>query len=285
MRDAIRSLTRAPAVRFVVKVVNGFIDHDDMSMAAAVAFYTVLSFAPLVLLMMTLGALVGGGAESDLVQFFERQIGPRAGEVTEAIVESAKDGTHQTNKLRSAISVILLVLSASGVFGQLQTSLNHIWELDRTPRTGVWNWIRKRLLSLGMVLAALFILLVSLVLSSAIDQILPAGEGAVGRIGLFITSFVVAGSLFAAIFRVLPDRDIAWRQVWLGAVITAALFSGGKFVVAAYIGRSGVTDSYGKAAGALLALLLWVYYSCIITFIGAEITRQVAGPRPPPTRV
>jgi membrane protein len=127
-----------------------------------------------------------------------------------------------------------------------------------------------------MVLVALFILLVSLVLSSIAEHLIPAQEGWIGHATVFTASFVVSTLLFAAIFRVLPDAPVTWRQVWLGAVTTAALFGVGKLVLGVYLERSGIAEGYGKAAGALIALVVWVYYSCIILFIGAEITRRFA---------
>jgi membrane protein len=273
MRRRWTRIARLPPVHFVGRVVAGFLKHDDMSLAAAVAFYTALSFAPLVMLVLTFGGVLGESAQGDLIRFFDQQLGPRASEVTQAVVESAQREDQDTSWWRSAISIVLLVVTASGVFGQLQSSLNLIWEAKAPPRSGMWAWLRKRLLSMGMVLAALFILLVSLVLSAVVERIAPLGEGLAARIAVGVASFIVAMLLFAAIFRVLPDTQIAWSRVWLGAATTAALFTVGKLGVGLYLDRSGVTDSYGGAAGALIALLLWVYYSSIILFVGAEITR------------
>jgi membrane protein len=270
------------AYRFAKGVVRGFLDHDDLSLAAAVAFYTALSFAPLVLLLVTFGGLMGDSTRVDLVRFFDQQIGPKAAEVTQAIVENEKSKTYGTLSWRSLLGLILLLVSVSGVFGQVQLSLNRIWDVPAPPKSGIAQWLRKRLLSLGMVLAMLFILLVSLVLSAIVETLLPRSEETFGRVAVLMASFVIATLLFATIFRLLPDRAISWRQVWFGALITGLLFTVGKLLIGLYLERSGIADDYGGAAGAMIALLVWVYYSCVILFIGAEITRQSAGPAPPP---
>jgi membrane protein len=274
------------AYEFAKGVVQGFLDHDAMSLAAAVAFYTALSFAPLVLLLVTFGGLMGDSTRVDLVQFFNQQIGPRAAEVTQAIVENEKSKSYATLSWRSLIGIALLFVSVSGVFGQVQLSLNRIWEVPEKEKpkkkSGIFQWIRKRLLSMGMVLAMLFILLVTLILSAIIERIVPHGDKILGRITVTGASFAVAAILFALIFRILPDRAISWRQVWFGALITALLFSVGKLLIGLYLERGGVGEDYGGAAGAMIALLVWVYYSCLILFFGAEITRQSAGPVPPP---
>lgn len=271
-------MKRTWAVR-ISDVAKGFMKHDDMSLAAAVAFYTAFSFAPLVLLLTTLGGFLGDATQHSLLRFFEGQLGPRAGEVTTAVIESAEADSYEAGSWKWIFGVILLLVSASAVFGQLQSALNTIWETEPRPGSGIWLWLRKRLLSLGMVLTALFILLVSLVLSSFAEQLLPAGDGVLGRVVSFAASFVVSTLLFAAIYRVLPDVAIGWREVWRGAAITGVLFCVGKLALGIYLERSGMAESYGKAAGAVVALLVWVYYSCIILFVGAEYTRQHTGKR------
>jgi len=265
-------------IRFIRKVIENFIDHDAMSLAAAVAFYTALSFAPLVMLLITAGGFLGDATQNDLIRFFDQQLGPRAAEVTEAVVENAKTKEQQTGSLRWLASTLLLVVSASAVFGQLQSSLNTIWDTESEAKSpgGLWSWIRRRLISMGMVFTVLFILLVALVLSSVIEQIVPSGTEFAGRVVVFLGSFLVATVLFAAVFKVLPDCPVAWRDVWLGALVTSALFSVGKLLVSLYLEHGGVGESYGKAAGALIALLVWVYYSCIILLLGAELTQAYA---------
>lgn len=278
-------MARARYFPLAKSAVRDFFAHDAMSQAAAVAFYTAMSFAPLVLLLVTVGGFLGESAKNDLIRFFEQQLGPRAAEVTDAVIQNAENRGSEEALWRWLLGTGLLLSSASGVFGQLQAALNRIWDVKAAPRLGVAAWIRKRLLSMGMVLAILFILLVALVVSAVIDHFLPRSERLAGRALVLGVSFLVSAVLFAAIFRVLPDVKIAWRDVWLGALVTAALFSTGKFVLSVYFEHGGVGESYGRAAGALIALLVWVYYSCIILFVGAEITRAYAdarGARTPP---
>lgn len=263
--------------RFLVAVVKGFSDHDVMGLAAAVAFYTLLSFAPLVLLIVMVGGLLGDVAQNDLVKFFYAQFGPRASEVGEAIVSHARNAGRHTESWRWALSTGMLVLSASLVFGQLQNALNRIWGADQVKiRGGFFGWIWKRVLSLGMVVAMMFIMLVAMVVSTIVEMVVPrvGGNSTFSQVGVVLVSLIVTTLFSAIIFKVLPDAKIAWREVWLGAFTTAVLFAVGKLGVAYYLKFGGVANSYGQAAGALIAMLVWVYYSCVILFIGAEMTAQ-----------
>lgn len=255
--------------------VKAFFKDDAMSLAAAVAFYTSLSFAPLVMLLVTVGGLVSDGTQHDLVRFLNQQLGPRAGEVTEAVVENV-ESRQDRGTLRWLASMGILLFTASAVFGQLQSSLNRIWGASAKPTRAWWDWLRRRLLSMGMVLAILFILLVALVISAVLERIVPRDSALAARLGVEFVSFLVATLLFASMFKVLPDVEIAWREVWLGAAITAALFVVGKWGLSLYMEHGRVGEDYGSAAGALIALLIWVYYSCIILFVGAEVTQAVA---------
>lgn len=255
-------------------VVRGFNEHDVMSLAAAVAFYTLLSFAPLVLLLVTIGSLVGEVAKSDMVKRFYEQFGPQAAQVGEAVIRQAELAGPPQETWRWIVSVSMLLASASLVFNQLQKSLNRIWGMRASARSGILAWIWKRMLSMGMIFAIMFILLVATVVSTVIETVLPRSSELTGRLSVGFVSLMVSSLLFAAIFKVLPDARIAWREVWLGAFTTALLFSGGKAVVSIYLEHGGVQKSYGQAAGALIALIVWVYYSCIILFVGAEITAQ-----------
>ncbi len=262
------------AYNFVRSVIRGFNEHDVMSLAAAVAFYTLLSFAPLVLLLVTIGSLLGEVAKSEMVQNFYAQLGPEAAQVGQAVIEQAERAGPPRELWRWILSSSMLLVSASLVFNQLQKSLNRIWGTRTTPRSGFFAWVWKRLLSMGMIFAIMFILLVAMVVSTLIESLLPSTNEVVGRISVTGVSLLVSSLLFAAIFKVLPDAKIAWREVWLGAITTAILFSGGKAAVSFYLKHGGVVESYGSAAGALIALIVWVYYSCIILFIGAEMTAQ-----------
>lgn len=266
--------------RFVRGVVQDFLDDDVMSLAAAVAFYTAVSFAPIVLLLVTVGGFLGDATRNDLIRILQGELGPRAADVTAAVVDSAKAESKEVVWYRWVFGIVMLVVTASGIFAQLQASLNRVWNVVSKPGkgglSGAWAWLRKRLLSMGMVLAVLFVLLVSLVLSTLVERLAPSGEGLAARAVVFVSSFLVASLLFAAMFKFLPDVKISWRDVWVGAMITAALFTLGKFLVSLYVSKTSAAESYGQAAGGLLALLLWAYYSCIILLLGAEITQQYA---------
>lgn len=256
---------------------TAFIRDDAMSLAAAVAFYTALSFAPLVLLLAAAGNLLDESTRGRLVDTFAQQLGPRAAELTDTVVRQAQDAP-RASTFRWIMSSVFLLATASGVFAQLQSSLNAIWHVEAAKSSSFFAWIRKRLLSMGMVFAVLFILLVSLFLSTTIEFFVPRGAELAARFASIAVSFAVVSLLFAAIFKILPDARLSWRDVTLGSLVTAGLFTLGKELVSLYLQRGRVGDDYGHAAGALIALLVWVYYSCIILFIGAEITKAFASP-------
>jgi membrane protein len=181
----------------------------------------------------------------------------------------------------TVLGVVTLLVGATGAFAQLQQTLNIIWEVTPRPDRGIWAMIKDRLLSFSMVLGIAFLLLVSLVISTALQALSGAIQGLVpdallvGRILSFVLSFGVITLLFALIFKYLPDAEVSWGDVWVGAAVTALLFAIGKFLLGLYLGRSGAASAYG-AAGALVLILLWIYYSAQILGLGAEFT-QVYG--------
>ena len=268
--------------RMTKRAVSDFFEDDAMTYAASLAFYTALSLAPLLLLLITIGGFLGESTQQDLITQLEQMVGGKAAEGIEMIIDNAQQNPQQST-WALVVSLAVLLFSASGVFAQLQAALNHIWDVKPKPGAGVWGWIRKRLLSIGMIFAILFILLVSLVLSAAIGAILQAmglstsGGNAdwIGRIITFIISLLVFIVLFALIYKYLPDVRIEWRYVWTGAIFTAVLFAVGKLLIGLYLSTAGVGSSYG-AAGSLIALLVWVYYSSLILFFGAELTQAYA---------
>lgn len=259
---------------FIRGVASDFSDDDAMSLAAAVAFYTALSFAPLVLLVWMVGGFLGDQTKNDLLKLFQSQLGPRAADATGAVLDAAQDQPAR-EWWRWAFSSVMLLVTASGVFAQLQASLNRVWDVQARPDEGLWGWLRKRLLSIGMVGAVLFLLLVSLVVSAAVGALAPA-VAAAGWAAEAAGSVVVTTLVFAAMFKVLPDVRMSWRDVWVGSLITAVMFTAGKAVLTVYLENGGVGAGYGKAAGSLIALLVWVYYSCVILLLGAEVTQRFA---------
>ena len=263
------------------RAATEWMDDKATRLAAALAFYTILSVAPLVLIAVAIaGAVFGEEAASGAINDQLRGlIGDAGAEVARTTVEHAdkpKAGT-----LATIIGVVTLLFGASGVFGELQGALNAIWNVKPKPGRGIWGTVRDRFLSFGMVLVVGFLLLVSLVISTALAAIgkyvggLAPGAPALMQVANFVLSFALVAVLFALIFKYLPDAKVAWRDVWFGAVVTAALFTVGKYAIGMYLGRAGVGTPFG-AAGSLVAFVVWVYYSGLIVFFGAELTQVTA---------
>lgn len=248
-------------------------------LGAALAYYTVFSLAPLLVISIAMAGLVLGqeAAQGRIFDELRGLLGDEGGRAIQDMVESAGSKT-SSGVIASIVGIATLLLGASGVFGQLQTSLNLMWGVEAKPGRGFGGMLKDRFLSFGFILVVGFLLLVSLILTSAITfaaewmgRISPGTE-VLAHVFNFVISFGVITLLFGLMFKYLPDAKIAWRDVWLGAAITAALFTLGKFVLGLYLGKSSVSSSYG-AAGSLVILLLWVYYSSQILFFGAEFTQ------------
>ncbi len=256
-------------------------EDDATKLAASLSFYTALSVAPLLIIAIAVAGLVFGedAARGEILGQLQGLVGHDSAKTVESMVESA--AKPKTGIISTVISVLVLVFGATGVFAELQTSLNHIWEVKPKPGRGIWQVVRQRFLSLGMVLGIGFLMLVALIVSTALSAIGKWAEatlpGAVilWQIGMHVVAFALIATLFAMIYKVLPDAEISWRDVWVGAAVTALLFTIGKFLIGLYLGRASVTSSYG-AAGSIIVFLLWVYYSAQILFMGAEITQVYA---------
>ncbi len=250
-------------------------------LGAALAYYTIFSLAPLLLIAISIAGLVFGreAAQGEIFGQLRGVLGPQAAAAVQEMVKGAakpKSGTMAT-----IIGIVTLLFGAAGVFGQLKDALNTIWNVEPKKTGGFMKILKDRFLSFAMVLGTGFLLLVSLVLDSAIAAAghflgnrLPGGEALWQGIQLAV-SLAVVTVLFALIFRFLPDVHPAWRDVWFGAIFTAVLFVVGKFALGLYLGKSAVGSSFG-AAGSLVVLLLWVYYSAQILFFGAEFTQVYA---------
>lgn len=239
-------------------------------LAAALAFYTAVSLAPLMVVVLAVAGLVFGkdALQGRLAGELSGLVGPQAASFIQEVVQSASNP--KSGVLASVLGVITLLLGASGVFGQLQDALNTIWNVE-SPRRGFWGTIKARFLSLTLVIGVGFLLTVSLVLSAALAAF-SKSTGLFQPIVHEIVSVGVFTLLFGMIFKMLPDVEIAWKNVFLGALVTAVLFTLGKSLLGVYLGHSAVGSSYG-AAGALVVLLLWLYYSAQILFLGAEFTQ------------
>ena len=259
--------------------VNEWIEDNASQLAAALSFYTAISIAPLLVMIILIAGFVWGGdaVEGQLMTQLKSALGPQGGEFIATLLENADQPT--VGNIAGIISLGVLLWGSTNVFAQLQASLNAIWNVEPKPGRGIMGTIKDRLLSFSMVLGIAFLLLVSLVLSAVLaaisgsfSQLLPGAEW-LWQLVNFIISFGVITLLLGAIYKVLPDVEIAWRSVWIGAAVTALLFSIGKFALGLYLGNA--TSTYG-AAGSVMAFLLWVYYSAQIVFFGAEFTQIYA---------
>jgi len=260
-----------------------WMDDKAPRLGAALAFYTIFSLAPLMTLAVTAATLWYTDNEDQAGKKVYEQMASVIGQ------ESAKDleemlsqkGEEKQGVFTAISAGLMLLVGATGVFVQLQDSLNEIWEVKPKPGQGIWGFIRHRLLSFAMILAVGFLLLTSLLLSTALAAMGAYFSHLAGNMGWllellnFAVSFGVITLLFAFMFKYVPDAEVAWKDVWFGAVVTSLLFTIGKFALGMYLGKSSVVSTYA-AAGALLIVLLWVYYTSQIVFFGAEITQAYA---------
>ena len=264
------------------KAAWDWMEDQAPTLGAALAYYTVFSLAPLLIIAIAIAGLVFGpdAAQGQIFDQLRGLLGEAGAKSMQDLVENA-NAKPAAGIFATFIGLVTLLFGASGVFGQLQTSLNAIWGVQPKPGRGVLGIIQDRILSFGFILVVGFLLLVSLLLTAAIAFVGEWFGGMVPGMEFLIQilnsvlSLAVITLLFAMIFKFLPDAKIAWHDVWIGALITAALFTVGKFALGLYLGKSGVDSSYG-AAGSLIVLLLWVYYSSQILFFGAEFTQAYA---------
>ncbi|WP_245463006.1 YihY/virulence factor BrkB family protein [Mesorhizobium sp. M7D.F.Ca.US.005.01.1.1] len=270
-----------PAIRKIWGLVHesvvGFVNDNALSRGAAMAFYAATSLAPVLIIVVAIAGIAFGHDAAQLA--LSAQISGLMGSESAALLQTALQGASgkSSGTLAAIAGVATLFVTASAVFGEMQQALNAIWKVE--PKgSSLSRLLRARAASLGLVAALGFVLLVSLVASAAISALgtvisaqLPFGTFVLSAINTFI-SFALITVMFAAIYKVLPDRTLQWRDVGIGAVVTAALFTLGKSLIGWYIGTSAIASSYG-AAGGLLVILLWVYYSSEIFLLGAELTR------------
>jgi membrane protein len=264
------------------KTASDWMEDQAPTLGAALAYYTVFSLAPLLIIAIAIAGLFFGreAAQGQIFDQLRGLLGEASGTAMQDMVQNA-NAKPATGVVATLIGVVTLLFGASGVFGQLQTSLNAIWDVQPKPGRGVLGIIQDRILSFGFILVIGFLLLVSLLLTAAIALVgewfggIGPGMETFAQILNFVISLGLITVLFAMIFKFLPEAKIAWHDVWIGAFITAMLFTVGKLALGLYIGKSGVGTSYG-AAGSLIVLLLWVYYSSQILFFGAEFTQVYA---------
>lgn len=268
------------------KAIGRFMDDDCTTMAAALAYYTTFSIAPLLLIVISIVGLIFGhdAVQHQITAQVEGLIGHGAASQVGAMVQNA--GQHNsTGVLGAALGLLALLFGATGAFTQLQSSFNRIWRVKPDPKAGgVKNFLGQRILSLGMILAIAFLLIVSLAVSAALSAFgsvisgyLPKGfSEPLLQLLAQLGSLVVIGLLFGAMFQVLPDAKIRWRDAITGATVTAILFMVGKYLIGLYLGHSSTASAYG-AAGSLVLIVLWIYYSSLILLLGAEFTAVRTG--------
>ena len=261
--------------------VTEWFEHRGSSMGAALAFYTLFSMAPVLVLVLAIAGWFYGpqAAQGELFAQLRGLVGNQGAQAIQLILAGARN--KEEGRLATLAAGALLVFGATTVFAELKASLDAIWQVPPLTKGSAWDVVRTRLLSFGMVLVLAFLLMVSLVVSAALTLLEKFWSSYWAEAGVVLTglnaalSFIVIAALFGVIFKMLPRVKLSWHDVTIGALGTAALFSLGKYAIGAYIGNSGVASSFG-AAGSLIALLLWVYYSAQIFFLGAEFARQYA---------
>jgi membrane protein len=260
-----------------------FLEDKAPQLGAALAYYTVFSLAPLILVLLAVVGIIfrhdPAGAWNKITEQMGYFLDASAVQVVQNIAQQASQPGKST--MATIIGVALALFGASGVFGQLQDALNTIWDVKAKPTRGVWGFLRNRFLSFAMVAGVCFMLLVSLTLESLlkafshyVQSVLPGGLMVAMSVYLLF-DFAVIVLLFAMIFKFLPDVRIQWRDVWIGAVMTAILFGTGKWLLGLYLGSGSAGSAYGPASS-LITLLLWVYYSSQILLFGAEFTQVYA---------
>lgn len=255
-------------------------DDDVTSLSAAIAYYTVFSLPPLLVVVVAVAGAVFGAAavQQVIVEQVGGAIGPGAADEVRTMIEQ-RQGSLAGGLGAKIAGIAALLFGATGAFGQLQKALNRAWEVEDAPGGGIAGILIKRLLSFGMILTIAFLLLVSLALSAALSAVGSAAADALGGIPPWVlqllnqaVSIAVVTALFALMFRVLPDAEVAWRDVWVGALVTALLFTLGKFLIGLYLGQANPGSAFG-AAGSLALILVWIYYSSLIVLVGAEFTQ------------
>jgi membrane protein len=264
--------------QLAIRAVKGWIADKATSMGAALAFYSLLSLAPLLVVVIAITGLFLGREQAELLLFTQvsQLVGDTGAEGIRTILQSVD--TEREGILATLIGGVTLLMGATTVFAELKTDLDRIWKHPAGKSSGLWGFIRTRLLSFGMVMAIAFLLLVSLVVSAAVaaaGKAWFAGFEPVLHVAEFLLSVAVMTGLFGMMYKLLPAAKIRWSDGWVGALATSVLFWIGKFASGLYLGKSDVVTSFGSA-GTLVLVILWVYYSAQIFFLGAEFTHEYA---------
>ena len=267
---------------FMKEVFSNFSDDKVMKYSASLSYYTVFSIAPILIIIISIAGFFFG-KEAIQGQVFG-QLNGLVGQQAATQIQEMIGNTHSSGNtfIASVISIVVLILGATGIFGEIQDSINSIWGLKSKPKTGIIKIIINRLISFSLIVSLGFVAMVTLLLNTAVDvlsknlaRLIPGAGQYFVEILNYILIFVVITAMFAVIFKVLPDAKIKWRDVIRGAVLTAILFIIGKFVISIYVQKTNVGSVYG-AAGSIVILLVWVYYTAVILYFGAEFTKVYA---------
>ena len=266
----------------LVTAGNDWLRHRDARLGAALAYYSVFSLGPLLLIVVSIAGLFFGreAVASALNSQLRELLGPAGSQAVEAMLQGA--GSQTGGTIAAMVGILLLLAAALGVVVQLKDALNTIWETKEPEHTGVWDYLRTYLISFAGILGLGFLLAVSLVINTTLSGFsswLGAGESLLWQLLNFAISLAVLSALFAMLFKWFPDADVAWRDAWTGGAVTALLFNLGKTAISWYIGTQGLESTYGAAAS-LVVLLIWIYYSAQILLFGAEVTHVLGQSEP-----
>jgi membrane protein len=256
---------------------SSWVDDYAQSMGAALAYYTMFSIAPLLLIVISVAGLIFGveAARGEIFSQLQGLMGQQGADAVQGLLESVSKPAESITAM--LVGTVLLLIGATTVFGELQDALDRIWRAPKRNKGGVWSLLRARLLSFGMIMGIGFLLMVSLVVSAGLAALgklwgpLFADWETLANVIDFLISFAFTTTVFAMIYKIMPRARVDWSDVGIGAAVTALLFTIGKFLIGLYIGKSGVTSGFG-AAGSLVVVLVWVYYSAQIFLMGAEFT-------------
>ena len=264
------------------QAVTAWIDDFAPSMGAAISYYTIFSLAPLLVIVIAVAGFIFGedAVKGQIVTQLQGLMGRESALAVQNMIKAANEPT--SGLIASVISVVILLVGATTVFAELQSALDRIWHVpDRIKPKGIWALLRARVLSFGLILGLAFLLMVSLVMGAVVSAVgawasgmLPGSEFLLQAVNI-VLSFALSAVLFAMIFKFMPSVTVEWRDVWVGAAVTALLFDIGKYFIGLYIGKSGTTETFA-AAGSIVVLLLWVYYAAQIFLLGAEFTKVYA---------
>jgi len=268
--------------QFFFRVVVQWVNNEPFELAAALSYYTLFSLTPLLVIAIGIAGIAFGHetAQQQILETIQDLIGPEGTEAVQLMIQNVSSRP-ETGRISTLLGFVVLFFGAGGVVAELQSALDKIWEVTPKPSSAIWGFLRQRLFSFAMVLAIGFLLLISLIASAILTSLTELLGQFVGATAVIIyvldivVSFFFVTLLFAMIYKFVPDARIQWRDVAIGSALTAFLFTIGKFCIGLYLGTSGITSVYG-AAGSLITILLWVYYSSLIFFFGAQFTRTYA---------